>query len=229
MAASIAATIRGAACASVVLSAPVVGAQSTSELILQEEEARLAACLELIETDPEAAYEDGLQWLGQGSRPAARFCTAMALIARGHYAEGAWRLESLANAPDAGGLDKRAVYLAQAGNAWLAAEMPEEAVVTLTNALKLVPQNPGVLTDRAAAYIALNQPNEAVGDLNKALEQVPDLPDALFLRARAFLDQNRLRVALSDIERARALDSDNIDILVLRGDIREAIRLSEGG
>lgn len=222
-------SIKGAICALLLVCSPAGFAQSTSELIALEEEERLATCLELTETNPEAAYEEGLRWLGQGSRPAARFCTAMALIARGHYAEGAFRLETLANAPDAGSADRRAVYLAQAGNAWLAAEMPREAIVTLTNALKLVPKNPGLLTDRAAAFIALDQPNEAVGDLNNALDQVPDLPDALFLRARAFLAQDRLRAAFSDVERARTLDPENVDILVLRGDIREAIRLSEGG
>jgi tetratricopeptide (TPR) repeat protein len=208
------------------LLAPVAVAQTTSDIIEREEAERLSACLDLIETDPEGAYEEGLRWLGQGSRPAARFCTAMALIGRGNYAEGAHRLESLANAPDAGGLEKRVVYLAQAGNAWLAAGMPEEAVVTLSNALKLAPKNPGLLVDRASAYILTDRAGPAVGDLNNALDQLPDYPEALFLRARAFLEQNRLSAAFRDIERARELDPDNIDMLVLRGEIREAQRLA---
>lgn len=205
---------------------PIAASQSTSDIIEQEEAERLSACLDLIETDPEAAYEEGLRWMGQGSRPAARFCTAMALIGRENYAEGAYRLESLANAPDAGTMEQRLVYLAQAGNAWLAAEMPGEAVVALSNAMKLAPKNPGLLTDRASAYLMMNKPDLAVGDLNNALDQVPDLSDALFLRARAFLTQNRLSAAYTDVERARELDPENIDILVLRGEIREAQRLA---
>src|SRR5690606_40228459 len=62
-------------------------------------------------------------------------------LALGQEAEGAARLEELANAPDAGGIEERGIYLAQSGNAWLLADMPDAAVVTLTNALKLRPED----------------------------------------------------------------------------------------
>ena len=82
-------------------------------------------CIEKIDKDAEAAYQDGLSWLSRGNRPAARHCTALALIALGHEAEGAARLEELANAPDGGTLEERGVYLVQSGNAWLMAGMPD--------------------------------------------------------------------------------------------------------
>ena len=204
---------------------PVAAAQTTREQIELEEMQRLDECLALAETDPDAAYEAGLKWLGEGARPAARFCTAMALVGKGNYAEGAWRLESLANAPDGGSDDRRVVYLAQAGNAWMAAQMPEEALAVITQALDLRPRNPGLLTDRAAALIMLDRAQEAIGDLNIAIEQVPDLADARFLRAKAYLATGRESVALTEIEAARELDPTNVDMVVLRGEIREAIRL----
>lgn len=201
--------------------------QTTADLIAQEEEARLQQCLDLIERDSEAAYEFGLRWQGEGSRPPARFCVAMALIAREHFEEGAIRLETLANAPDGGSMERRLVYLSQAGNAWIMAQRPAEAEVALSNALKLAPSNPGLLTDRASAYIMGGKYREAIGDLNVALEQIPDYPDALFLRAKAFLATDRLRAAFADVELAREVDPENIELLVLRGDIREAIRIKE--
>ena len=46
-------------------------------------------------------------------------------------------------------------------------------------------------------------------------------------RAQARLGQDKFDEALSDIAQARAIDPENIDVLVLRGDIREAKRLAE--
>lgn len=210
--------------------APVQEPSATAQQIEHDEQARLDACLALTDTDPDAAYEAGLAWLGQsGGRPKARFCTAMALVAKGVYDEGAYRLEMLANAPDAGSMEQRLVYLAQAGNAWIAAELPDEAIIALGNALKLAPKNPGLLVDRAAAFLMKGEAQRAIGDLNVALEQAPDLADALFLRARAFLANDQPELALSDIEAARAIEPANVDMVVLRGDIREAIRVRNGG
>lgn len=191
-----------------------------------EEAARLANCLELVETDPETAYEDGLAWLSDGGRPGARHCSAVALIALGHPEEGAARLEELANAPDAGGIDARTAYLAQAGNAWLLAGAPEAAIVTLTNALKLAPGDAGLLKDRAAALIATERWQEAVTDLDATMDAMPLDAEALMLRARAYMEMERFDLALADIENARGSAPGNIDILLLRGDIREAQRLA---
>ena len=191
-----------------------------------EEADRLATCLDLVETAPEAAYEDALAWLGQGGRPPARHCAAVALIALGHVAEGAARLEALANAPDAGSLEERAHYLALSGNAWLTAGLPDAALVALDNALRLSPDSAGLLKDRASARLALQQWQPAVLDLNSALETIPNDPEALELRARAYLALERFDAALADVNAARLASPDNIDLLVLRGDIREAKRLN---
>lgn len=200
---------------------------SAAQAYEQDEQARIAACLELTQTDPEAAHEYGLRWEGQyGGRPLARYCTAMALIALEVFEEGALRLEQLASAPDAGDMSRRVTYLAQAGNGWLLAERPDEAVVALSNALKIASHEPGILADRASAYLMRGEAQQAIGDLNAALEVAPQDAEALFLRARAFLATDRLELALRDIEAARALDPANVDMVVLRGEIREAVRLA---
>jgi tetratricopeptide (TPR) repeat protein len=200
---------------------------SAADAYVAEEQERIAACLELTQSDAEAAYEYGLRWEGQyGGRPLARYCTAMGLIALEAFEEGALRLEQLANAPDAGDMSRRAIYLAQAGNGWLLAERPDEALVALGNALKIAPRDPGILADRAAAHLMRGEAQTAIGDLNAALEVAPQDAEALFLRARAFLATDRLQLALQDIEQARTQDPTNVDMVVLRGEIREAIRLA---
>ncbi|MEL6754725.1 MAG: tetratricopeptide repeat protein [Pseudomonadota bacterium] len=191
-----------------------------------QEAERLSTCLALVETDPEAAYEDGLDWLADGGRPGARQCAAVALIALGHPGEGAARLEDLANAPDGGDIAARTGYLGQAGNAWLLAGAPEAAEVALTNALKLAPGNTDLLKDRAVALIASEQWQRAINDLDTVADDAPLDADGLALRARAYLALERFGLAMNDVEAARSMAPDNIDILVLRGEIREAQRLS---
>ncbi|RIJ29980.1 tetratricopeptide repeat protein [Henriciella mobilis] len=202
-------------------------AQSAIVEIERAEQERLNACIEQVDEDAEQAYEDSLRWLGEGARPAARYCNALAIIGLGNYKEGAARLEELANAPDAGGESDRALYLAQSGNAWVTAGYPDAAVTTLSNALKLAPNDADIRTDRAAAYLMLEKWQPAIDDLDRALATYPNDIEALQLRARAHLNLDNLQLAENDMSRALLLDNRNIDTLVLRGDIREAKRLAE--
>lgn len=200
--------------------------QSASADIAAAEQQRLNTCIEMVQENPQAAYEDSILWLGSGNRPRARYCNAIALLELEYYEEGAARLEALANAPDALELQDRALYMAQAGNAWLTASYPDAAVTALSEAIKIDPRNADYLKDRASAYLTLERRIEAVDDLTKSLALQPNDPEALALRARAHLAMNDLRNAEIDMKAALAQDSRNIDLLVLRGDIREAIRLS---
>ena len=193
----------------------------------REEQTRLNNCLELIETNPDAAYEDGLTWSYEGNRPGARYCTALALVALDQADEGAARLEELANAKDAGSVGDRSIYLAQAGNAWLTAGAPDAAITTLTNALKLAPRNGEIHKDRAAAYFMLGDWGNAIADLNQAISAYPSDAEALHMRGRAHLAMKNNMAAMSDVTAAMAADPKNIDVLVLRGEVREAIRKSQ--
>ncbi len=185
---------------------------------------RLKACLDKIETDAEGAYEDGLAWVSAGNRPAAQHCTALALIALGQEEEGAYRLESLANAQNAGGLEERAIYLAQAGNAWLLAGAPEAAVVAFTNAMKLRPQDASLFKDRARAHLTMENWEAATRDLDSAVRLSPGDAEALHLRANALMKLERYKDAWADIVQAMKSAPQDVSILVTRGDLREAMR-----
>jgi tetratricopeptide (TPR) repeat protein len=192
----------------------------------QSENQQLQQCIDKIDKDPEGAYQDGLTWLSRGNRPAARHCTALALIALGQEAEGAARLEELANAPDAGGIEARGIYLAQSGNAWLLASMPDEAIVTLTNAIKLRPDDGELRKDRARAYVKKKKWEDAGKDLDAAIELSAGDAEAYRMRGTALLKMNRLEDAWSDVEMAIKLAPKDTGILLLRGDIREAMRVN---
>ncbi|MEM6534168.1 MAG: hypothetical protein AAGA24_04375 [Pseudomonadota bacterium] len=200
--------------------------QSASTDILREEELRLANCLERAINAPLEAYEDSLAWLSGGNRPRARYCNAIALLALEEYEEGAARLESLANAPDAIAIGDRARFMAQAGNAWLTANYPEAAITALSEALKLERDDPNLYKDRAAAYLALSRWVEGVDDLNSALALYPEDAESLRMRAKAHLETANYAAAQADIEESLSYNSTNLDTLVLRGEIREAIRLN---
>jgi tetratricopeptide (TPR) repeat protein len=196
-----------------------------SPALAQENEAqRLKACITKIDTDAAAAYQDALTWMGKGNRPAARHCAALALIEMGQPAEGAARLEELANAADAGTMEARTIYLAQSGNAWLIAKNPEAAIVTLTNAIKLSPGDAALHKDRARASLMLKQWDDAGEDLNTAVKLSPGDGEAFRLRALALLKLERYQDAWSDVELALKFSPKDLDAVVLRGDIREAMR-----
>lgn len=201
--------------------------QTVGNQIAAEEAARLDACLARIETDPDNAYEDGLAWSYQGNRPGARQCTALALIALGHPEEGAARLQSLANATDGGTMEQRAAYLSQAGNAWIQAENPDAALVAFDGAIKIAPDAPELLMDRASAHLLLEHYDEAIEDLDAALRYTPGLGEAHQLRGQAWLEKGDPEKAMLDVKAAMDADPENVATLVLRGRVREALRIQE--
>jgi tetratricopeptide (TPR) repeat protein len=201
--------------------------QSAGTELAKAEADRLEACVARIETDPENAYEDGLAWSYEGNRPGARQCTALALIALGNYETGAERLGALATSTDGGSMEQRAIYLSQAGQAWIMAGAPEVAVVSFSDALTMAPGTVDLLLDRASAHILTEEWDKALSDLDLALANSPGFGPAHQLRAEVYLNKKSYDLAMRDVESAMAADPKNIDTLLVRGRVREAIRLAE--
>ena len=63
-------------------------------------------------------------------------------------------------------------------------------------------------------------------DLAEAIKIQPGDLQAYILRGRARLAQDKLDDAWADVEQGMAIDITNVDLLVLRGDVREAKRLA---
>lgn len=202
--------------------------QNASAEFAAAETRRLEACVAKIEQSPEEAYEDGLAWSFEGNRPGARQCTALALIALGSVEEGAVRLENLSMSSDGGTMEQRAVYLSQAGNAWLQIGAAEAAAISFTEALKLAPGENDLLLDRATAYMLIDKWDEALVDLNTAIANEPGDAIAHQMRAEVHLNKDALDLALKDVETSMAADPKNIDTLLVRGRVREAMRIKAG-
>lgn len=211
-----------AALAGTVLLLQSIGA----ELALAEAD-RLEACVAKIEVDPEEAYEDGLAWSHEGNRPGARQCTALALIALGNFETGADRLTKLAKSSDAGSMEQRALYLTQAGHAWMQAGAPDAAIVSFSDALNLAPGTADLLLDRATAYVVVEEWDKALADLDLLLANLPGDAIGHQLRAEVHLNKSSYDLAMKDINASLATDPTNIDTLLVRGRVREAIRIAE--
>ena len=190
-------------------------------------DAQHKSCLERITDDAETAYEEAMIWQSQGGGRRARHCVATALFALGHAGEAATRLEKIAKAPDGGTPTMRAGFYAEAADFWLAAQEPRRALAAASAGLKIARGDLDLHIHRARAYGALGRWNYSKTDLTSALAFHPDNARALRYRADTYLQQGDLAKAKTDIEASISADGTNIDTLLLRGKINEAIRLKD--
>ncbi|MBF0560526.1 MAG: tetratricopeptide repeat protein [Alphaproteobacteria bacterium] len=173
-------------------------------------------CLALARTQPEAGFEKALSWQSLGGGDAARHCVAVALIGLEKFEEAARRLEALAQASRREE-SLRAEMLAQAGQAWLLANNFERAYAAQTAALKLRPNDPDLLIDRAQSLAGAKNYWEAIDDLNQAISLAPNRVEALVFRAAAYRYVDSEKLAREDVERALKLAPDNTEALLERG------------
>jgi len=183
---------------------------------------RYATCVAGVEVDPEAAFEEAIGWRSLGGGAPARHCAALALLALGAEEEAASRLEALALRPDAGGADARAAILAQAANAWMLAEAPDAALESLAAALELAPNSSELHRDAARAHALKRDWAAAAHALNEALARDPRSSAAHALMARAKWELGEAEAAREHVRKALAFDPENLDALVVRGELRQA-------
>ena len=183
------------------------------------------ACLENISTDADQAYEGALIWRGDGGGRRARHCVAMALFALGHEQEAAFRMEKLARSPDGGSPAMRSGYYMESADLWLKAQEPRNAYRAASEGLKIAKSSIDLRIARARAYAALGHWDYADIDLTSALAYEPNHARALRYRADTRMQRGKLKLAKTDIDRAVELGPDDIDTLLIRGKINEALRL----
>ena len=199
-----------------VYSTPTPSAPSGGEGI--DAERQYHHCIALARSKPAEGWEESLAWGGLGGGEAARHCGAIALFGLGQYEEAAIRLEGLAQESHRSNR-LRAGMLAQAGQGWVMLKDYERANAVLTTALKLVPDAPDLLIDRAEVLGMARNYRDALKDLNRALKSDPRRVDALTYRATAqrFLDDRK--AAQADIEAALKLDPHYQDAWLEKGNL----------
>lgn len=181
---------------------------------------RYQACLDRAVKQPEPAYEDAMSWRAEGGGPPAEHCAAVALTGMKKYVDAGERLDRLGESPLTGDGVMRAAVLAQAGNAWLLAGRPAQAVQSFNAALSFVPDDPDTLIDRARASALLGRWPAAEQDLSTALISNPSFVEALVLRASARRAQGNWPGAEGDATKAILLDANSLEALVELGLIR---------
>ena len=184
------------------------------------------ACLERIAVDADLAYEEAMIWRDDGGGRRAKHCVAMSLFALGHTEEAAHRLDTLAQAPDGGTEEMRISFYAEAANFWLMAENPKKAYESATAGLDMDKKDLALRIARARAYALFERYDYAEVDLTSVLTLEPGHAEAHRFRANARLEQGNLEGALEDIEKSLHANPNSMETALLRGRIREAIRVS---
>ena len=175
-------------------------------------------CLLLVRSDPQRALNAALDWEKQNGGGAAIHCSAVALVGLRRYAEAAAKLDTLARTTP-GSADRGDLY-DQAGNAWLLARRPDDALTSFSSALTFHPRDPDLLADRARAYALKTNYQAAEGDLTLALTFAPTRTDLLILRSSARHALGRKQDARADLDQAVTLNPKNAEALELRGEMK---------
>ncbi len=174
-------------------------------------------CLDRAKRDPEGALEFALAREADGAGAPAIQCAAAALLTLGRYAEGAARLELLA---DSVVLAQRPAMMAEGAQAWALAGRPDKASALARRALHLNPDDVELWVDLALFRAELEDYWGATDALDRALDLAPDRSDILVYRASARRLLELTDLALDDIGRALAITPDDPVALLERGNIR---------
>jgi len=190
---------------------------ATTLLAQADPDARYRACMERVDTDPQAALQAAEDWAGDGGGALAEHCKGSALLSLERFEEGARLFDGLAErmAPEAPPLAARIAY--QASRGWQAMGEPERALVSMGRALSYTPDDPvlrlrrGLMRALTGAYFA------ALDAFNAVLDRNPENVDALVLRASTYRRLESPELARDDLSRALRLDPDHPDALLERG------------
>lgn len=210
------------------LASSPVGAQTDTraDAGLREQQ-RFDSCLDRVDRDADGALEDSQTWRLQGGGWPARHCEALSLIALGEVEVGARMLDALATTPRPGSeMIVRLVQWQAAGEAWLQIDQPEAALASFAAGLALAPDAIELRLGRARAALALGDWQTLDQDAARLVETAPYLPESWSMRSRARLEAGDYTGAFLDVEEARLRAPEDVDILVLRGRILEARRVS---
>jgi len=128
---------------------------------------------------------------------------------------------------DGGSTATRVKHYAEAANFWLTANEADKAYASASAGLKLEYDHLDLRISRARAYALSGRYDYAETDLTSVLTLNPKHAGALRYRADARFKQDKMEAAQIDIEAALDLDPTSVETALLRGQIREAIRLAE--
>jgi len=202
-------------------------ARAASNVSENDAAARYKNCLSDIDRDAKKAFDEATNWAELDGGLPARHCQAAALMALGQYKEAAARLEKIASEKNIS-TSMRTGLLKQAATAWGQAGNLKQGDAVLTTALKLLPNDVGLLLDRAQVRALREDYPGALYDLNKAVRLSPANSDAYAFRASTYRLMENFTAARKDANTSLRYDPDNLSALLERGILKRLDKDNEG-
>ncbi|MGV6801006.1 MAG: hypothetical protein ACWA5L_03705 [bacterium] len=177
------------------------------------------ACIDAVEANPVEGRKKALRWLSYGGGAPAKHCAAIADIANNLPKLAGSRLRVL-GAKEA----KRDPLIAaklytQAADAFLTAQLDKHALEMIDKAYELAPNSLELHIVAARVYAGTGRWGLAKRALTKAEAIAPLDSPSLVLRGRANQALTDYDAAAADVRSALNLNPDNIDALLLRGEL----------
>lgn len=190
----------------------------------QSTQDRYDHCVGLVQIDPEQARRTAETWLNQGGGDKARYCAALADLGRGKAKLAGVKLYELAERSHQKQDEPRitAQIYAQAAEAFSTASAHQAALDAIDKALDLMPQSAALAGRAAIVFGAAEQWSQVIEALDRKQQTVPLSSQELTLRGRAHFSLGQKKQAAKDIWQALQLRDDNIDALILRGELAQS-------
>ena len=183
---------------------------------------RYGECVAALDTDPEAGRAAALRWVTDGGGPPAIHCAALADLAMDLPRVGARRLYALAEDIRETDPGMAARLYAQSAQAWLAGDEPEKALIPLEKAYGIAPRSPELHLMAAPVYAGAERWGQTKRVLDLLESENRLNANGYTLRAKAKQMLVDYEGAAADIRAALRKEPDNIDALIIRGELIQA-------
>lgn len=187
-----------------------------------------SSCIAAVSENADASYDAALEWYAHGGGAGALHCSALALTELKLYDGAATRFEEIAQRPDAGSEIERAQILAQAGNAWMLAGKPTQAVAAFSDAMAFLPGDIALQLSRARIHLIAENHPAALSDLDAVIAKRPFWGEAYLLRGRVQRLSGKYRFATADLDAALEKGASPVPTRLERGLVRQALGNIEG-
>ncbi len=178
-------------------------------------------CVSRVEQNAEQGRYYALRWISDGGGDPAVYCAAVADLAVGVPRLAANRLQSLAEKNRTQDPYLSARLYIQAAQAWATGEEAELAISAISEAERMAPATEEVKLLAAPIYAQISRWGLVKRSLDTAEEYNALSAQALTLRARARKELSDHEGAARDLQLALNQEPNNIDALVLRGELAQ--------
>lgn len=187
------------------------------------DQARFKTCVELVDTDPQAALESAETWQMDGGNVLARQCQGLAYAAQARWLSAMTTFQQAAEAAQQAKDSRAAALWVQAANSALAGGEFVKArsfidAALIEGTLK-GPEAGEAHLDRARALVAVGDLTKARTDLDAAAKLVPQDPLIWLLSAALARRTGDLDRARTDIAEAARLSPDDASVALEAGNI----------